>query len=120
MDFDLDGLIAGILAALKAEVSEGWATIEAFSADQARMLANQAKMIAVARRDGSLKDDDHAFNFFTEQMKRLAENFARTVAALSVLTLERAWNAVVGVVWDTVNAFLGAAGLGAAPEPPSI
>lgn len=122
MRIDIGNLIKQILESLRNEMIDGWQTISGFSEDQARKIATQAAMITSERTAGALRDDDDLFEFFVEQLKRLTENFVRTVAAMTILTLEKSWNAVVGVVWRAINAPLEAAGLGTLmiPGPPSV
>ena len=80
-------------------------------------MAGQAAAIAQARITGSLKDDDDTFGFFTNQLKDLATNFARSVATLTLLTIEQAWNAVVKVVWCAINGVLASVKIAGIPLP---
>ena len=80
-------------------------------------MADQAAAIAQARITGSLKDDDDTFDFFTNQLKDLATNFARSVATLTLLIIEQAWNAVVKVVWGAINGALASVKIADIPLP---
>lgn len=117
MKFDTGKVVQDIIAALKGEVGEGWAAISGFSQHQAKMLANQAAMITQARISGSLKDDDEMFEFFTDQLKRMTINFARSVATLTLLTIEQAWNAIVKIVWGAINGALASVRIAGIPLP---
>jgi hypothetical protein len=122
MDIDTSQLVTDILAALRGEITQGWGKIRAFAEKQSKALATQASFITRSRVKGSLKDDDALFRFFVDQLKEMAANFARSVAAMTIVTLEKAWNAIVGVVWGAINQALTGAGLGklAVPRPPKM
>ena len=82
-----------------------------------KMLAQQGALIAQSRLAGTLSEDDDLFDFFVQQLKDLTPNFARSVAPMTLLTIEQAWNALVGVVWGTVNKALSAGRLAGLPLP---
>lgn len=117
MPIDVQTLVDDILAALRGAISEGWSSIAAFAEKQAKMLANQAAMITQSRLNGSLKDDDDLFDFFVDHLKELAANFARSVATMTLLTIEQAWNAVVNVIWGAINKALQTGRLAGLPLP---
>jgi hypothetical protein len=117
MAIDVPKLVDDVLDALRGELGEGFASIADFAEKQSKMLAQQAAFITEARLNGSLKDDDELFDFFVDQLKEMSGNFARAVAQLTVLTIERAWNAVVDAVWGAINGAIGAAGFPALPIP---
>jgi len=117
MTIDVSELLGGVLEALRGELGDGYAAIAAFSERQGKMLATQAALITESRAVGTLRDDDELFGFFVEQLAEMTRNFVRAVAQLTVLTIERAWNAVVSVVWGVLNGALSAAGFVALPIP---
>ncbi len=117
MAVELESLLQDIVGAVKGIVDEDWPRIAGFARTQSRMLANHAAMISAARATGSLRHDDEGFAFFISQLEAMTRNFAQAVAAQTAVTLERAWNAVVGVIWGAINAALGGAGLAAVPRP---
>lgn len=117
MGFDVSQVIAQILGALEAEISEGWQLVSSFAEKQTRLLANHALMITQSRTTGLLKDNDELFDVLVQQLKELTENFARSLASLTIITLEKAWNAIVRVVWGAINGAVGAAGLAVLPLP---
>lgn len=108
MDFDIDQTVTDVVNALKGNLEQGWDTISSFATQQAKLLATQAQMIAQSRLDGSLRGDDALFQSFLDGLKATAENFVRTLTALTVLTIEKAWNAVVGVIWGALAKALSA------------
>ncbi|MEO5938463.1 MAG: hypothetical protein ABIQ43_05580 [Sphingomonas sp.] len=77
-------------------------------------MAGQAELIATQRISGSLKDNDDLYEFFLKGLKTNTENLAKTVAMLTALTIERAWNAIANALWSGLRTILTAAGV---PRP---
>lgn len=117
MSFDADQLGRDIVAALRGELKGGWKKVSSFATRQARGLSAQAALIARERTIGSLRHDDQLYEFFVGNLREMTENFARTLAALTLLTIERAWNAVAGLLWGAINGALEGAGLGVLALP---
>lgn len=117
---DAAAILDDMLGALRGELSDGFSTIAEFAERQGRMLAKQAEHLARERIDGFLADDDELFEFFLEGMQRDAENMVKSIAMLSILTIEKAWNAVAGALWGGLRTILAGAGLPPAllPETP--
>lgn len=80
-----------------------------FAQGQTKLLAKQAALIAQAAINGDIDEDDQ--EFFTESLRKSTENFARTLVALTILTIEKAWNAVVEILWGAINKALNSAGV---------
>lgn len=117
MSLDVEALLSDVIQAVQDIVADDWSRISNFTENQGRMLANQAVMITAARTVGSLRNDDDGFEFFLRQLENMTRNFTQSIAALTIVTIEKAWNAVVGVVWGAVNGALSAAGLSGVPIP---
>lgn len=108
---DFQQILDDLVGALKGELGDGFGAIEGFVRDQGRRLAKQAETIAKMRADGPLTDDDERFQFFLDSLQTNSENFARSVVMLSILTIEKAWNAVAGVLWGAMRGILSGAGV---------
>ena len=104
-------ILEDIVAALKGELGQGFSTIKGFVESQGRLLAKQAEDIAKSRVNGSLKDDDELFHFFLEGLQTNAENMAKAIVMLSALTIEKAWNAIAGILWGGIRTILSGAGV---------
>ena len=119
---DHQQILNDIVAALKGELGNGFSTIRSFVENQGKLLAKQAENIATSRIDGPLKDDDDLYEFFLDNLKTNTENMVRAVVELSALTIEKAWNAVAGVLWGAIRTALSGAGVpaGLLPETPPI
>jgi hypothetical protein len=103
----LDDMIAG----LKGELGSGFSQIKAFVETQGRLLAKQAEAIARSRADGDLANDDEFFAFMLDNLKSNTANMAQSVAMLTILTIEKAWNAVANALWGGIRQILSAAGV---------
>ena len=119
---DHQQILGDMVAALKGELGEGYSTIRSFVESQGKLLAKQAEDIAKSRVSGSLATDDELFEFFLDGLKQNAENMTKAVVMLSALTIEKAWNAVAGVLWGAIRTALSGAGVPASllPQTPPI
>lgn len=114
---DPDQILKDIVAALKGELEGGFSTIKSFVESQGKLLAKQASTIAKSRVSGSLKNDDELYEFFLDNLRHNTENMAKSIAMLTALTIEKAWNAVAGVLWGAIRTVLSGAGIPAALLP---
>jgi hypothetical protein len=119
---DHQQMLDDIIAALKGELGQGYSTIRNFVESQGTLLTQQAEEIARLRVSGSLKDNDALFQFFLDGLRINAENMAKAIVMLSALTIEKAWNAVAGVLWGGIRTILSGAGVPGnfLPEQPPI
>ncbi len=47
--------------------------------------------------------------FFLDSIEDMVLNFAKTLRGLLMVTIEKVWNAVVGVIWKSIEAATGLA-----------
>lgn len=113
--FNVDELVTAILGDLNSLLDKDIGEYVTFAKMQTKALAKQAAWIAEATLQGEINDEER--EFFLADLKTLSENFARVVVGLTIITLEKAWNAIVGRLWDAINAALGS--LLPVPGPPS-
>lgn len=119
---DPNQILADIADVLKGELKSGYTTIKSFVESQGKLLAKQAATIARSRVSGSLKDDDELYEFFLESLRQNTENMAKSIAMLTALTIEKAWNAVANVLWGAIRTVLSGAGVpsGLLPAVPPL
>lgn len=119
---DHQQILTDIVAALKGELGDGYSTIKTFVESQGKLLAKQAEEIAKARINGVLKDDDEFYHFLLDGLEKNTKNLARSIVMLSALTIEKAWNAVAGVLWGAIRTALSGAGVpgNLLPQTPPI
>jgi len=117
MAMNRDEIVSGIASALKGELKSGWNTVRSLVQEQSEAIATQTVMVTKERVSGSLRDNDQLYHFFMKQLEKHAQNLAFSVANLTILTAEKAWNAIVDVIWGEINKALAAAGMGKLPMP---
>lgn len=119
---DYQQIVNDIVAALQGELGDGFSQIESFVASQGKLLAKQAAGIATSRINGSLANDDELYEFFLGNLERNTQNAVTSIVMLSALTIEKAWNAVAGVLWGAMRTFLSGAGVpeGLLPTTPPL
>ncbi|HEY1630425.1 MAG TPA: hypothetical protein VGF56_03880 [Rhizomicrobium sp.] len=104
---DVNQLILDIKNAATAIIGKDVTMVEGFSQTQATAMATQAAWIASGTLSGQLTPDLR--DYFLRNLEDLAKNFANTLKGLLVITIEKVWNAVVGVLWDAVGKAIGIA-----------
>lgn len=104
--FDVQALSNSIISELSTLIAEDVTHHVGFAHRQTLALAKQAAWITEATALGELDPEDR--DWFLGNLARMTENFARTVAALTILTLEKAWNTVVGILWGAIKGAIGA------------
>jgi hypothetical protein len=104
-------ILGDMVSALKGELGDGYSSIRSFVESQGKLLAKQAESIASSRLNGTLKNDDELYHFFLESLEHNAQNMTRSIVMLSALTIEKAWNAVAGVLWGAIRTTLSGAGV---------
>ena len=98
---DVNGLVKDLLGTLSEAVNGDIELHVKFADRQAKVLAKQAAWIAEGTVNGELVDEER--DWFLSNLGELSANFARTVASLTILTIEKAWNAIVGEIWKAIN-----------------
>lgn len=106
---NVEELAGDILKALRAILAEDVPKLAELGVERSRRLAQMADMIAGQWNRGELSEEDR--DWFLDDLARMSADFARTIALETLLTVERAWNAVAGVIWTALRAAIGVAGL---------
>jgi hypothetical protein len=105
MAFDVNGLINGVLSTGKSILGKDLPAMGGFSHQQLEGIAKQAKLIAEGTVDGSI--DAQMRKEFLEDLAELTRSFINTLAGLAVVTAEKLWNGIVGVIWGAIGAATG-------------
>src|SRR6185312_8275061 len=112
---DVNQLLADIKTAVSGVIQQDITTIQGYSERQLAAMAQQAKWIAAASLTGELSPDMR--DFFLNTLKDSATNFTNTLKGLTIVALEKVWNALVGALWTALNDALDTA-LGIPTAPP--
>ncbi|MCV6587156.1 MAG: hypothetical protein OIF47_16640 [Marinibacterium sp.] len=114
-------IVTKVLDALRQELGDGLSAIEDFAKAQGEKLANIALTLAEGRIDGDFDEADIFYQRLLDRLERRTALFARQLVQMAALTIEQAWNAVAGAIWDAINGLLAGIGLPLSlPEQPSI
>ncbi len=111
-------ILGQMTGALQKQLGAGYGQIAGFVTTQGALLAKEAADIAQSRIAGACAGDDDFWQWSLQRLENDTANMARAVAVMSLLTLEEAWNAMVGALWGGLHQILAAAGL-ALPTLPS-
>jgi hypothetical protein len=96
-----------IITALNGVLNGDIETNVPFINQQTTALANQAQLIAEQTVAGAL--DEQQRKFFLDHLEKHTKDLALIIAALTILTAEKAWNAIMGVLWGAINTAVSAA-----------
>ncbi len=105
MNSDVNQLVTDMKAAastiLKADVS----TFRGFSERQLQAIAKQTEFVARGIASGEITSETK--DFFLDGLEDMALNFAKTLRGLVLVTVEKVWNALVGVIWKAISTATG-------------
>lgn len=76
-------------------------TVRGFSERQIEAIAKQTLIIQSGVIAGEI--DDELKNFFFDGLEAMAQNFINTLKGILKVTIEKIWNAIVDLLWDTVS-----------------
>lgn len=103
MDLDLDQLVADMKSAATDVLGADVASMRGFSERQLAAIAKQAEFVAIGIATQQISPDMQ--DFFLDSLEDMALNFVKTLRGLLMVTVERVWNAVVGVIWKSISSF---------------
>lgn len=105
-EIDINALINDMKLAASEVLDKDVTTLRGFSERQLKAIAQQSALLAQGIASGQVTDDTK--DFFLDSLEDMAKNFANTLRGLMMVTIEKVWNAVVGVIWKAIE---GATGL---------
>jgi hypothetical protein len=107
MSFDLEELVNDMHGAASAVLNTDVAALRGFSARQLQAIAHQADLVATGIAEGSITKETR--EFFLDSLEDMAYSFAKTLRGLLLVTIEKVWNAIVGVLWTAISKVTGLA-----------
>lgn len=109
MTLDINQLMTDIKTTANTLLNQDLTTLRGFSDRQLKALALQAKLVADNIAAGDIDADLR--DFFLDSLEDMALNFVKTLRGLVMVTIEKLWNAIVGVIWGAINAAVPGLGL---------
>jgi hypothetical protein len=86
-------------------INQDVTVLRGFSERQLKALAKQTDLIAEGIISGDIDEDLR--DFFLDSLEDMALNFAKTLRGLLMITIEKVWNAIVGVLWNAIGSATG-------------
>lgn len=105
MSIDLDQLVSDIKSAASAVLMADVATFRGFSERQLMAIAQQTEFVATGIATGQITEETR--EFFLGSLEDMALSFAKTLRGLLMVTIEKVWNAIVGVIWNAISKATG-------------
>lgn len=104
---DISKLVDEMKAAASEVLNKDVTTFRGFSERQIKAIAQQTKLVAAGIANGQITEETR--EFFLDSLEDMALNFAKTLRGLLMVTIEKVWNAVVGVIWKAIASATGIA-----------
>lgn len=102
---DVNQLIEDIKTAASAILRKDVSTFRGFSERQVEALAQQTRFVALGIANGEITAETR--DFFLDSLEDMALNFAKALRGIVMVTMEKVWNAVVGVLWGAIGKLTG-------------
>lgn len=107
MAIDVTQLIEDIKDAASQVINKDVTTLRGFSERQVKAIAQQAAFVEAGILSGGITDETR--DFFLDSLEDMALNFVKTLRGLLMVTIEKVWNAIVGVIWKAIETATGIA-----------
>lgn len=107
MAIDMNQLIDTMKSAANNVINKDITVLKGFSERQLEAIAKQSAI--VANGIASAEITEATKDFFLEGIKDMVRNFVNTLRELTVVTLEKVWNAIIGVIWEAIRTATGIA-----------
>lgn len=101
MELDINQLIEDIKNVASGIVNKDISVLRGFSNRQLHGIATQSALVASGIASGQI--DASTRDFFLDQLIELTKNFVNCLVGLLMATIERLWNAIVSVIWQTIS-----------------
>jgi hypothetical protein len=105
----VDELMKSISDAATGVINKDIKTIAGFAQSQEKKLAKFAIWIGEAELEGEFKDDPGLREDFLQSLQDMTRDFVNTLRGLTMITVEKIWNAIVNVIWDALDKATGLA-----------
>jgi hypothetical protein len=114
---DVDQLVTDIKTVATQILNKDITTVNGFSERQITAIGQQAALVAGGIASGQITKETR--EFFSASLEKMVQDFLETLQGLLWLTIEKLWNAMVGVIWKTINGAIASTGI-ALPVPVKV
>ncbi len=101
MALDLDQLVTDMQTAATGVLQTDVTTLRGFTQQQLRAIAQQAELVSTGILTKQITPATQ--EFFLDGLEDMALSFAKTLRGLLMVTIEKVWNAIVGVLWSAIS-----------------
>ncbi|MFZ6658038.1 hypothetical protein [Undibacterium sp. TJN19] len=101
MALDLDQLVNDMKTAASGVLQADVSTLRGFTQQQLQAIAQQAELVSTGILTKQITAETQ--QFFLDGLEDMALSFAKTLRGLLMVTIEKVWNAVVGVLWGAIS-----------------
>lgn len=105
MEFNVNQLLTDIKTAVKLVIDADLDTVQGFSENQLKAIAKQSERVATGIATGKITPETK--QFFLDSLKDLVTGFVQTLTGIIAVTIEKVWNAIIGVIWNTISKTIG-------------
>ena len=105
MSIDIEQLLTDMKNAASQVIDQDVTALRGFSERQLKALAKQTELIAKGIASGDI--DKELRDFFLDSLEDMTLNFAKTLRGLLMVTIEKVWNAIIGVLWGAISTATG-------------
>ncbi|PMD98497.1 hypothetical protein BWI97_04900 [Siphonobacter sp. BAB-5405] len=105
MELDITQLMKDISTAVSAVLGKDVTTIQGFRDRQLKAIAQQSVLITAGIATGEITEETR--EFFLDSLQDMVLNFLKTLQGVAQVTIEKAWNAAVTVIWDAIEKVTG-------------
>ena len=105
MDFKVSDILKAMLGAAKDELGQTWPEVQDFAKSEFKKLAQTLVDIGKLRAQGKITTKQA--KILIRMQRRTTQTVLLTIEGLGILAVERAINAAIAVVRDTVNKAAG-------------
>lgn len=107
MSIELEALVTSMKDAASDVLEKDVTTIRGFAERQLKAIGQQTILVQTGIAAGQITEETR--DFFLDGIEDMVMNFARTLRGLVLVTIEKVWNAIVGVLWKAINSATGLA-----------
>lgn len=102
---DIYQLVSDMKTAASGILNSDVSMFRGFSERQLEAIAQQAVFVANGIATKQISEETE--KFFLDSLEDMALSFAKNLRGLLMVTIEKVWNAVVGILWDAISKVAG-------------
>jgi hypothetical protein len=103
----VDELMKSISDAATSVLKKDVTTISGFTRSQHKKLATFAIWIGEAELAGEFRNDPGLRDDFLHSLQDMTRDFVNTLRGLTMISIEKTWNAIVDVIWNALDKATG-------------